>query len=96
MRSGLVIKGYRAKSIAPSGRSDVSRSRTGNIKCMSWHDELRDIIESNSLVPSFDQWLDATGYRDYVSRIRSGPVNLQATGMNALYDYYQNEMKRRH
>jgi hypothetical protein len=62
---------------------------------MDWQCELLKIVESSSLVPTFDQWLDATGYREYARHICSGPINLQATAMSALYDYYQTEMKRR-
>ncbi len=63
---------------------------------MDWEYELHQIVQSNSLMPTFDEWLDATGYRKYALDLRSGSINLQATGMSALYDYYQNEMKRRH
>jgi hypothetical protein len=62
---------------------------------MDWQRELLKIVQTTSLVPTFDQWLDATGYREDARRICSGPINLQATAMSALYDYYQTEMKRR-
>ncbi len=63
---------------------------------MDWQHELVEIVQSSTLTPTFDQWLDATGYREeYARHICSGPVNLQATAMNALYDYYEAEMKRR-
>jgi hypothetical protein len=62
---------------------------------MDWQRELIEIVQSLSLVPTFEQWLDATGYREHARRIHYGSVNLQATAMSALYDYYQTEMKRR-
>jgi hypothetical protein len=62
---------------------------------MDWQRELQKIVQSSSLVPTFDQWLDATGYREYARRICAGSINVQATAMSALYDYYQGEMKRR-
>lgn len=62
---------------------------------MEWQRELHKIVESNSLVPTFEQWLDATGYREYARSIYAGNINLQATAMNSLYDYYQTEMGKR-
>ena len=62
---------------------------------MDWQDELDEIVRSRSLIPTFEQWLDATGYREYVRSICTGSVNLQATAMNALYEYYQAEMRKR-
>jgi hypothetical protein len=62
---------------------------------MGWHEELQRIVQSQSLVPSFEEWLDATGYRRYARSAGTGSINIQATAMNALYDYYQAEMRRR-
>lgn len=62
---------------------------------MNWQEQLREIAQSTSLVPSFDEWLDATGHRIYVQHVGAGPINVQATALHALYDYYETEMKRR-
>jgi hypothetical protein len=61
---------------------------------MDWQRELHQIVKSSSLVPTFEQWLDATGYAELARAVLSGNVNLQSTAMNALYDYYQSEMRR--
>jgi hypothetical protein len=60
-----------------------------------WQHELKGIVQSSSLIPSFEEWLDATGYRAYACAIYAGNVNLQATAMRSLYDYYQTEMRAR-
>ena len=62
---------------------------------MDWERDLKKIILSNSLMPSFEQWLAATGYNEYARNIFAGNVNLQATAMQSLYDYYQTEMRKR-
>ena len=62
---------------------------------MDWKQQMHEIVESSSLVPTFEQWLDATGYREYARALCTGNINMQATGMNALYDYYQTEMRKR-
>ena len=62
---------------------------------MDWQQELRGIVHGSTLIPTFDEWLDATGYRQYARSAYTGNVNLQATAMNALYDYYQAEMRKR-
>jgi len=62
---------------------------------MAWQRELHEIVESNFLVPTFEQWLDATGYRKYASCIYAGNINLRATAMMSLYDYYRTEMRKR-
>ena len=62
---------------------------------MDWQQELRQIVQTESLAPSFEQWLGATGYREYARGICTGSINLQATAMNALYEYYQAEMRKR-
>lgn len=62
---------------------------------MDWERELDQIVLSNSLMPSFEQWLDATGYREYARNIFACNVNLQATAMRSLYDYYEAEMRKR-
>ncbi len=62
---------------------------------MDWKQQLREITKSETLVPTFEQWLDATGYRDYARGIGAGSVNLQAHAMNALFDYYQSEIQKR-
>lgn len=62
---------------------------------MNWQEQLREIAESTSLTPSFDEWLDATGHRGYLQRIAAGSINVQATALNALYDYYKTEIALR-
>jgi hypothetical protein len=62
---------------------------------VDWEQELTEIIQATSLIPTFEQWLDATGYREYARAAFTGNVNMQATAMNALYDYYQTEMRKR-
>ena len=62
---------------------------------MDWQQQLNEVVQSSSLLPTFEQWLDATGYCEYVRNIRAGSINVQATAMSALFDYYQSEMRRR-
>ncbi len=62
---------------------------------MDWQQQLNEVVQSSSLLPTFEQWLDATGYREYVHKIRAGSINVQATAMSALFDYYQSEMRGR-
>jgi hypothetical protein len=62
---------------------------------MDWQRQLSEISEKQSLVPTFDQWLDATGYREYERCISAGNVNMQAMAMRSLYDYYESEMRKR-
>lgn len=62
---------------------------------MEWERQLEAVVESNSLRPTFAQWLEATGYDEYARNIFGGNVNLQATGFASLYDYYEAEMRRR-
>jgi hypothetical protein len=62
---------------------------------MDWKRELGAIVQSNSLVPTFEQWLDATGNSDYARNICACNINLQAIAMRSLYDYYECEMRRR-
>jgi hypothetical protein len=75
--------------------SPIAKTENGKISPVSWQRELSEIIQSSSLIPTFEQWLDATGYCEYVRALRAGNVNKQATAMNALYDYYQSEMRAR-
>lgn len=62
---------------------------------MDWQQELHQIVESRSLIPTFQEWLDTTGYSEYARGICAGSINVQATAMNALYEYYQREMRKR-
>ncbi|MBV8374475.1 MAG: hypothetical protein JO302_03100 [Candidatus Eremiobacteraeota bacterium] len=62
---------------------------------MDWERELEAIIRSSSLKPSFEQWLEATGYSDYARNISTCNINVQATAMRSLYDYYETEMRKR-
>jgi hypothetical protein len=61
----------------------------------NWQAQLLAIVQSTSLIPTFNEWLEATGYREYERSALSGNINLQATAIVALYDYYQIEMQRR-
>lgn len=62
---------------------------------MEWELELEAVVRSNSLKPSFGQWLEATGYSEYARNVFAGSINLQATAITSLYDYYETEMRRR-
>jgi hypothetical protein len=62
---------------------------------MGWEQELKKIAETSTLVPTFDEWLVATGNSTFARAALTGNVYLQARAINALYEYYQSEMRKR-
>jgi hypothetical protein len=62
---------------------------------MNWEQELQDIVSSNSLEPTFEQWLEITGNSVFARAAMTGNVYLQARAMNTLREYYETEMRKR-
>jgi hypothetical protein len=62
---------------------------------MGWEQELEQIVQAGTLVPTFEEWLAATGNSTFARAALTGNVYMQARAMNALYEYYQSEMRKR-
>ena len=62
---------------------------------MNWQDQLQQIIHEQLPTPTFEHWLDTSGYRLEADRIRLIPSpEMQARAMMTLYEYYQSHIRR--
>ncbi|HVA33868.1 MAG TPA: hypothetical protein VNG31_06945 [Candidatus Baltobacteraceae bacterium] len=55
-------------------------------------------VSDGSLLPTFEQWVESSGYRSLVDRIRArATLTGQVYAMRSLYDWYKRELlERRH
>lgn len=59
---------------------------------MNWEAQLDDIVKHYVRpIPTFDEWIDTRGYRQYVSQIRNGSAENQARDLHSLYQRYLRE-----